>query len=199
MIYRFSKGGRFLACSAYPDCKQTLPVDADGNIVERAEPEVTSHKCPECSSPLVLRQGRRGAFLACSGYPKCKTTFNVDDQGNPVASAKPEESDEKCPKCGKPMVIRSGRRGRFLSCSGYPKCKSTKDIKDKDGKEASDSSTPQTKPKQPKPKSTGVKCPEDGCDGELVERRGRFGIFYGCNNYPKCKHTAKKLPTDEAE
>ena len=192
MVYRFSKGGRFLACSGYPDCKKTLPVDAEGNVVERAAPETTDHKCPECGSPLVKRVGRRGPFLACSAYPKCKKTFNMDAEGNPVAPAKPEETDEKCPKCGKPMVIRTGRRGRFLACSGYPKCKTTKNI------EGSSAASAPRAPR-PKAKSTGFKCPEEGCTGELVERKGRYGIFYGCSNYPKCKHTAKKLPDPDEQ
>ncbi len=245
MIYRFSKGGRFLACSGYPDCKQTLPVDAEGNIVEREAPQETEHKCPECGSPLIQRTGKRGPFLACSAYPKCKTTFNMDADGNPVARPKPVQTDEVCPKCGKPMVIRSGRRGQFLACSGYPKCKTTKDLKEDDAKPAprakpvevnetcpecgkplvvrsgrrgdflACSGYPKCKftkdvegtPDAPKAKKapaapkaaaakTGVKCPEDGCGGELLERKGRFGIFYGCSNYPKCKFTAKTLPTE---
>ncbi|MBU1872082.1 MAG: type I DNA topoisomerase [Candidatus Omnitrophica bacterium] len=78
-------------------------------------------------------------------------------------------SDEVCQDCGKPMVIKWGRRGRFLSCSEFPKCRNSKSI------------------------SSGVKCPEAGCDGELVERRSRRGVFYGCSNFPRCRYTAKAL------
>ncbi|MCM8792489.1 MAG: type I DNA topoisomerase [Candidatus Omnitrophica bacterium] len=80
-------------------------------------------------------------------------------------------SEENCDKCGKPMVIKWGRKGKFLSCSGYPDCKNSKTI------------------------TTGIKCPELECTGELVERRSRKGIFYGCSRYPQCKFTSKELPS----
>jgi len=79
-------------------------------------------------------------------------------------------TDQICEQCGRPMVIKWGRNGKFLSCSGYPECKNAKAI------------------------TTGVKCPREGCNGELVERKSRKGIFYGCSNYPNCKYTARKLP-----
>ena len=84
-----------------------------------------------------------------------------------------EETDEVCPECGRPMVIKWGRRGRFLSCSGFPACKYAKSI------------------------TTGVKCTEESCDGELVERKSRRGAFYGCTNYPKCTFTTRRLPAPE--
>jgi DNA topoisomerase-1 len=84
-------------------------------------------------------------------------------------------TDEKCELCGRPMVIKWGRRGRFLSCSGFPACKNAKSI------------------------TTGVKCPAEGCDGELVERKSRRGTFYGCTKYPKCTYTSKKLPQEQVE
>lgn len=82
-------------------------------------------------------------------------------------------SDEVCGVCGKPMVIKWGRRGKFLSCSGFPDCKSSKSI------------------------TTGIKCPQPECGGELIERRSRRGAFYGCSNFPKCRFTANKLPEPE--
>lgn len=81
-------------------------------------------------------------------------------------------SDQICDKCGRPMVVKWGRRGKFLSCSGFPECKNSKAI------------------------TTGVKCPQEGCDGELIERRSRRGFFYGCSNFPECKFTSKDLPAD---
>ena len=72
---------------------------------------------------MVIRMGRRGKFLACSGYPACKNTFSLDAQGNKVASTGPIVTDRLCEKCGKPMVLRTSKRGEFLGCSGYPKCK----------------------------------------------------------------------------
>jgi DNA topoisomerase-1 len=84
-------------------------------------------------------------------------------------------TDEVCQVCGRPMVVKWGRRGRFLSCSGFPKCKNAKSI------------------------TTGVKCPEPNCNGELVERRSRRGVFYGCSNFPRCKYTTKNLPSKPPE
>lgn len=84
-----------------------------------------------------------------------------------------EKTDEVCEECGRPMVIKWGRRGRFISCSGFPACRNSKSI------------------------TTGVKCPEEGCDGELVERKSRRGMFYGCTRYPKCTYTSRKLPEEE--
>lgn len=237
MLYRFSQGGRFLGCSGYPECRTSLPVDAEGKPVERAAPVQTDKKCPKCGSTMVIRDGRRGRFLACSAYPKCRSTLPLDDAGNPVDKPQPIPTDKKCPKCGSAMVIRSGRRGQFLSCSAYPKCKTTAELDDQ--KETAQTEGPQpvkSEQKCPncgadmavrsgprgrflacsayptckttqalkgtaaesgaprsKPKSTGVPCPE-GCGGELVERKGRFGTFFGCSNYPKCKYTGKELP-----
>jgi len=85
------------------------------------------------------------------------------------------KTEERCEMCGRIMVIKWGRRGKFLSCSGFPKCKNAKPI------------------------TTGVKCPEPGCDGELVERRSRRGLFYGCSRYPHCKHIEKTLPTRDTQ
>lgn len=86
-----------------------------------------------------------------------------------------EEIDEICEECGRPMVIKWGRRGRFKSCSGFPTCKFSRSI------------------------TTGVKCPEEGCDGELVERTSKRGAFYGCTKFPKCTFTSRRLPKEESE
>jgi DNA topoisomerase-1 len=77
---------------------------------------------------------------------------------------------EICQMCGKPMIIKWGRKGKFLSCSGFPQCKNSKSI------------------------TTGVKCPEKDCGGELIQRRSKRGFFYGCSNFPKCRFTSKELP-----
>ncbi|MFQ5428068.1 MAG: type I DNA topoisomerase [Thermodesulfobacteriota bacterium] len=129
--------------------------------------------CEKCSKPMVIKWGRRGKFLACTGYPECKNTgdFTTDESGVVKVAERESETDEKCPKCASPMLIKSGRFGRFLACSKYPDCKSTL------------------------PYSTGVSCPEDGCGGTLVERRTKKGrTFYGCSKYPDCKHATWKLP-----
>jgi len=115
---------------------------ASVSIEARKEaPEPSDQICPECGKPMVIRKGRYGRFLACSGFPKCKTTQSLesDDKQESADSSgakrpKAEETDEKCPKCGKPMVVRRGRFGKFLACTGYPKCKTTKRIpKDNEG------------------------------------------------------------------
>ncbi|MFA5177166.1 MAG: type I DNA topoisomerase [Candidatus Omnitrophota bacterium] len=84
-------------------------------------------------------------------------------------------TDEVCAKCGKPMIVKWGRRGKFLSCSGFPECKNSKSI------------------------TSGVKCPEPGCGGELIERRSARGFFYGCSNFPKCRFTSRALPEDKEQ
>lgn len=120
----------------------------------------TDIMCEKCGMPMVIKWGRHGRFMACSGYPDCKNTRPLEANGT---EAKPQEmSDEKCPVCGSPMLLKSGRFGKFLACSKYPECKTTK------------------------PLSTGLKCPEDG--GDIVERRTKRGKpFWSCSNYPGCK------------
>ncbi|MDO8661933.1 MAG: type I DNA topoisomerase [Candidatus Omnitrophota bacterium] len=82
-------------------------------------------------------------------------------------------TDQVCDKCGKPMIVKWGRRGKFLSCSDFPACKNSKSI------------------------TSGVKCPQAGCGGELIERRSKRGFFYGCSNFPKCTFTSRNLPEDK--
>jgi DNA topoisomerase-1 len=117
----------------------------------------TDERCDICGRPMVIRWGRNGRFMACSGYPECKNTKPLEEV------SQPEVSDEKCEKCGSPMVVKSGRFGKFLACSNYPKCKTTRAI------------------------PVGVPCPRPGCSGMIVERRSKKGkVFYGCDKYPSC-------------
>lgn len=119
----------------------------------------TDIMCEKCGMPMVIKWGRHGRFMACSGYPNCKNTRPLEGEGNENI---PVITHEKCGICGSSMVLKSGRFGKFLACSRYPECKTTK------------------------PLSTGVKCPED--KGDIVERRTKKGkAFWSCNNYPKCK------------
>jgi DNA topoisomerase-1 len=129
--------------------------------------------CPQCGSELLLRSGRFGQFVACSGFPKCKYTEQVDEEGNKVEE-KVETSDEICDKCGKAMVVKNGRNGQFLACSGYPDCKNTKSM-------AVES------------KTSEIPCPD--CGGKLLWKQSRRGAFWGCENYPKCKFISKFEPT----
>ncbi|MBS3733644.1 MAG: topoisomerase DNA-binding C4 zinc finger domain-containing protein [Phycisphaerae bacterium] len=121
MVYRFSKDGRYLACTGYPDCKQTHPVDRQGRKVEQPYVDVA---CPECGAAMIRRRGRYGPFLSCSRYPECKGIVKLDRKGNvKPPSPPPLQVDLECPKCGSPMNLRRGRRGPWLSCSTYPKCR----------------------------------------------------------------------------
>jgi len=132
--------------------------------------EPTGETCPECESELLEKRGRFGKFLACSAYPDCRYTRNLDGSGR----AEDEPANENCPTCGKPMVIKHGRFGKFIACSGYPECKTTK------------------------PVTLGIACPEPGCTGQLVERRSRKGrTFFGCSAYPNCKFVVWRRPVSE--
>jgi DNA topoisomerase-1 len=134
--------------------------------------ETTDEKCDKCGSPMVIKMGRFGKFLACSNYPECKNTKQIGTDGKP---AEPETTDEKCDKCGSPMLIKQGRYGSFLACSNYPECKNTKPIV----------------------KSTGVQCPLCG-KGQIVEKRSKAGkTFYACDQYPNCKNAYWSKPTGE--
>ncbi len=130
--------------------------------------------CPKCGEELLLRSGRFGNFIACSGVPQCKYTEQIDDEGNAV-EVKAEISDEKCDKCGKNMVVKNGRNGKFLACSGYPECKNTKSMQNEESK------------------SSETPCPN--CGGKLLWKQSKRGAFWGCENYPKCTFISKFEPT----
>ncbi len=107
LVKRWGRHGWFLACSGYPECRYTRPLEGEG---ENAAPEPTGEVCPKCGAPMVLRAGRFGKFLACSRYPECKTT-------------KPVPLGVKCPLDGGDIVERRSKKGRlFYSCGNYPKC-----------------------------------------------------------------------------
>jgi len=121
MVYRFNKNGRYLACTGYPDCKQTHPVDRQGNKVVDKPVDIA---CPKCKSPMLLRKGRFGPFLSCTRYPDCDGVLNLDRKGVvKLPSPPPLEVDLKCPKCDSPLYLRRGKRGPWLACSKYPKCR----------------------------------------------------------------------------
>lgn len=119
MLKKRSRFGEYLVCSD-TECKGKVNLSSSG---EKVQPETTDEVCDKCGAPMVIRTGRRGKFLACSAYPKCKNTYSIDAEGNKVASTGPIVTDVLCEKCGKPMVLRNSKRGEFLGCSGYPKCK----------------------------------------------------------------------------
>ncbi len=176
LVIKWGKHGSFYACSTYDkenpeSCKFTkenpinLPDLDSADLQETAQEEY----CENCGRVMVLKRGRFGQFMACTGYPDCKTTRRLD-QGKRVPDI---PLDEKCPECSRNMIIRHGRFGEFTSCSGYPECKYVKQ------------------------NFIGVKCP-DCKEGELVEKRARKGnTFYGCAKYPKCKFTSAAKPIPE--
>ena len=138
----------------------------------------TDIACDKCGALMVVKWGRNGEFLACPKYPECKNTknFKRSDEGE-IEIAAEEEVDEACEQCGRPMLLRFGKFGKFLGCSGYPECKNIQPLQ--------------------KPVDLGIKCPE--CkEGNIKERKSRWGkVFYGCDKYPECKFASwdKPLPT----
>lgn len=100
---------------------------AENNLArQKVEPTKTDEVCPKCGKPMYLKDSRRGQFLACSGFPECRTTFSIDKQGNKIIRPAPEMTDQKCEKCGSGMLKRVGKRGPFLACSAFPKCRNIK-------------------------------------------------------------------------
>jgi DNA topoisomerase-1 len=170
LIVKTGKRGRFVGCSGYPKCKFTRPLEGDAAAgAPKAPAEPTGEACPKCGKPLLTRVGRRGKFVGCSGYPRCRFTRDIPGEGPPA----PEATGQACEKCGAPMVLRTWRRRRFLACSGYPKCRNMK---------------PYTSGEPtPPPQETGRVCPE--CGKPLLVRTSARGPFIGCSGYPKCRHT----------
>ena len=128
MVIKWGKNGKFLCCSNYPKCKNTMNFTHDENgKVKHVETITTDVKCNKCGKPMIVKEGRFGQFLACSGYPECKNTMNAtkNENGDIVAQEAPT-TDEVCELCGKPMAIKRGRYGQFLGCTGYPECKNIK-------------------------------------------------------------------------
>ncbi len=176
LVIKWGKHGSFYACSSYDkenpeSCTFTKENPINLPDLDSADVQETSQEeyCENCGRVMVLKRGRFGQFMACTGYPDCKTTRRLD-QGKRVPDIPLEEL---CPKCGRNLMIRHGRYGEFTSCSGYPDCKYVKQ------------------------NFIGVKCPL--CkDGDLVEKKARKGnTFYGCSNYPKCKFTSANKPIAE--
>lgn len=174
----------------------------------------TDEVCEKCGSKMVIKWGKFGRFLACSGYPGCRNTKEIPKAGQAEQPAAPQLEEVQCEKCGRPMVLKRGRFGEFLACSGYPECRNTKRVV----KTAQESTVKHDIPldedcpvcgkklavkhgrfgeytacsdypdcKYIKLKTTGVSCGKAGCSGEIVERKSRRGkTFYGCSRYPDC-------------
>jgi DNA topoisomerase-1 len=152
VIRQGRRGEDFIGCSGYPKCKFVRSMN--GDKAQRPQAVMTDLPCEKCGKPLVVRHGRRGPFLGCSGFPRCRQTRNLTEEeaakwataepgqengdGTVVAAAptvrrsEPIKTDIPCENCGKPMLVRHGRRGPFLGCSGYPKCRTTRNLSDEE-------------------------------------------------------------------
>ncbi len=137
--------------------------------IKRME-EPTDQICEKCGKPMVIKWGRHGKFVACTGYPECTNTREIAQEG-----VTEQDEQEYCDNCGRPMVLKKGRFGQFLACSGYPDCKTTKQL----GAGQKPQDVPLDEP-----------CPQ--CGNKLVKKFGRFGEFIACSNYPTCKYVKQK-------
>jgi DNA topoisomerase I len=145
----------------------------------------TDLACPLCQkNKLHIKMGKNGHFLACSGYPEC--TYSRDyirnEKGEiePIETVSEETTDKTCEKCGRKMVLKHGRYGEFLACSGYPECKNTQSV---NGGNSS--------------KKINVPCPQENCDGDIVEKKSKRGkTFYGCNRFPQCNFASWEKPVN---
>ena len=139
----------------------------------KAEVEETDEVCEKCNEPMIIKWGRFGKFMACSGYPDCKNAKDIKKPGSEEGET-PDEVDGVCDLCESALIIKRGRFGKFIACSTYPECKFTKPI------------------------GLGIACPEDNCKGEIAPRRTKKGrTFYGCTKYPDCKFTSWDKPKGE--
>jgi DNA topoisomerase-1 len=147
------------------------------DIKSQVEVEVEGEECEKCGAKLLVKWGKHGKFIACSNYPACRNTKQLGEDNQGRIMAKPEETvDEVCEKCGSPMQIKYGRFGKFMACSRYPDCKSTKSIN----------------------QEIGVSCPQPECGGQIIERKSKRGrFFYGCSNYPRCDFVSWDKPLAE--
>ena len=157
------KSGRF---GSFFACSAYPECDFRQSIVKGEEEEV-NEACPECSKPLKMKTGRYGKFFACSGFPECKYTRSAPKETDASEKRETEYGPEPCPKCAGRMVLRRSNMGRFYGCEKYPDCTGTI------------------------PYKIGMKCPEPGCDGDIIERRSHNRkLFYACSRYPECKYTS---------
>ena len=181
--------------------------------------------CELCGKPMIIRWGRHGRFIACTGYPECTSTRELAPELSDPETAEVSEAGTDqhgyCGNCGRPMILKRGRFGQFLACTGYPECKTTRQLGQAEkkpdvpleencprcssqmvlrhgryGEFTACSKYPNCK--YVKPKTVGVACPKTGCGGEVVERRSKRGkIFYGCSRYPDCDFVTWNRPLSE--
>lgn len=181
MAIKFGRFGQFLACTNYPECKNTREIAKPAGATGAGEPSAEAaaenpyadEVCEKCGKSMSLKRGRFGQFLACTGYPECKTTRKITKSG--AAAAPPKLLDDLCPECQSQMSIRQGPYGEFTACSRYPECKYIKR------------------------ETTGIPCAREGCKGEILVKKSKRGkYFYGCSEYPKCDAVYWDKPIAEA-
>jgi len=181
LVLKWGKFGTFFSCSAYDkkdknSCtftKENIADKPDLNTPEAQEAGEQEEYCDNCGRVMVLKRGLFGPYMSCPGYnedPPCKTIRKLSSKQQQKQNT-PVPTGEDCPVCGKPLVLRQGSYGEFVSCSGYPKCKYVKQNL-----------------------IEGMKCPKCGT-GDIAERKARRGnVFWGCTNYPKCDFTSNSKP-----
>ena len=180
MVVKEGRYGPFLGCSGYPSCKHIVNIARnDDGTIRPVKEETTDAVCEKCGRPMMMKRGRYGPFLGCSGYPECRNIVNLKKTADGTIQAEtPQTTDAVCDKCGRPMVMKRGRFGPFLSCSGYPECRNIVNLKK--NKEA-----PETEP----PQLTDVACDKFG--RPMAVKKGRYGPFLACTGYPDCKNIMK--------
>jgi DNA topoisomerase-1 len=171
----------------YAPFRQRLAQAEDGMLSVKGVGIETDLTCPQCGrNRLHIKVGKNGHFLACNGYPECSYSrdYERDEKGHikPIEPNHEAATDKFCPHCQQPMVIKRGKYGEFIACSGFPNCKHTESVNG-----------------QANGNSVGVPCPEKDCGGDIVEKRSKRGkVFYGCSRYPKCTFATWDKPIAKA-
>ncbi len=159
--------------------KKYEEIDREDIFPEKETKEI----CDKCGAKMIIKTGRYGKFLACSTFPDCKnikpiiTDKKGKEQSEEATKLQKKYSKEVCSKCGSEMVIKTGRFGPFLACTGFPKCKNIKSIAENDN-------------------TTDITCPK--CNtGKITKKFSKRGVFYACDNYPDCKNAYWAKPTGD--
>ena len=169
MLLKIGRYGYYLACTNEACGATRKTTEAQQDEEDKSESQFGDVTCENCGRPMVVKKGRWGDFLACTGYPECKTTRRIKKDGQLAAVDKPLE--EKCPECGSQLMLKHGPFGEYVACSRRPECSYIKQD------------------------TLEIACPKPNCKGELVRRKSRRGkFFYGCTAYPKCDFTVWDQP-----